>query len=377
MFADMGIQPTTLDASLILATQSTDTIKPIATITSPTVGASFVEGQKVTITGTAQDFGGGIIAGVEISTRRRADLVEGDRPRELELQLDRPGQREPTRSWRARSMTASISETPSAGAAGNGQPAIDVEPVDTRQPTPRARRPRSTGTASNSASASRRPPAALSTASASTRDSTTSARTPSSLWTSTGTLLATGVSVGEADLGLADGDFLVPGAYRRPERPMSRPTTPTATIRRTTITSRRPTQNGLLKVLPRWRRLRLQHQSRCIPEPTAIEQRELLGRCRLHTRIPTRRRWQATIPVSRSARTEHWPISFAALLANDTRCERRSADHHRRRQRDERNSDARRADGQRHLHAERRLQRPGELLLYDFGRARRHRLRPT
>jgi hypothetical protein len=67
MFADMGIQPTTLDASLILATQSTDTAKPTATITSPTLGASFVEGQKVTIAGTAQDFGGGIIAGVEVS----------------------------------------------------------------------------------------------------------------------------------------------------------------------------------------------------------------------------------------------------------------------------------------------------------------------
>ncbi|RUL99615.1 DUF4082 domain-containing protein [Rhizobium chutanense] len=68
MFADMGIQPTTLDASLILATQSTDTLKPTSSVTSPIVGASFLEGQHVTITGTAQDFGGGIIAGVEVST---------------------------------------------------------------------------------------------------------------------------------------------------------------------------------------------------------------------------------------------------------------------------------------------------------------------
>lgn len=68
MFADMGIQPTTLDASLILATQSTDTLKPTSSITSPIIGASFLEGQHVTITGTAQDFGGGIIAGVEVST---------------------------------------------------------------------------------------------------------------------------------------------------------------------------------------------------------------------------------------------------------------------------------------------------------------------
>jgi Ca2+-binding RTX toxin-like protein len=67
MFADMGIQPGTLDASLILATQSTDTIKPTSTITSPTLGASFVEGQKVTVTGSAQDLGGGIVAGVEVS----------------------------------------------------------------------------------------------------------------------------------------------------------------------------------------------------------------------------------------------------------------------------------------------------------------------
>lgn len=68
MFADMGIQPQTLDASLIMATQTSDTLKPVSTITSPVFGASFVEGQRVTITGTAQDFGGGIIAGIEVST---------------------------------------------------------------------------------------------------------------------------------------------------------------------------------------------------------------------------------------------------------------------------------------------------------------------
>ncbi|HEY4202521.1 MAG TPA: DUF4082 domain-containing protein [Devosiaceae bacterium] len=67
MFADMGVQPTTLDASLILATQSTDFIAPTATVTSPAAGAAFVEGQKFTITGTAQDFGGGLVAGIEVS----------------------------------------------------------------------------------------------------------------------------------------------------------------------------------------------------------------------------------------------------------------------------------------------------------------------
>ncbi|KQO76311.1 Mo-co oxidoreductase dimerization domain protein [Rhizobium sp. Leaf262] len=67
MFADMGIQPTTLDVSLVLATASPDHIKPTSTIT-PGLGSSFVEGQHVSITGTARDLGGGIIAGVEVST---------------------------------------------------------------------------------------------------------------------------------------------------------------------------------------------------------------------------------------------------------------------------------------------------------------------
>jgi hypothetical protein len=68
MFADMGVQPATLQASLVLATQSTDFTKPISTITSPVLGASFVEGQRVTVSGTAVDFGGGVIAGIEVST---------------------------------------------------------------------------------------------------------------------------------------------------------------------------------------------------------------------------------------------------------------------------------------------------------------------
>ncbi|WP_353619938.1 DUF4082 domain-containing protein [Mesorhizobium sp. BR1-1-16] len=68
MFADMGIQPSTLDASLILASASTDFTKPTSAITSPNLGSVFLEGQHVTITGTAQDNGGGVIAGVEIST---------------------------------------------------------------------------------------------------------------------------------------------------------------------------------------------------------------------------------------------------------------------------------------------------------------------
>ena len=67
MFADMGVQPTTLQASLVLATQSTDHQAPVAIVVSPSAGTAFVEGQRFTITGTAQDLGGGRVAGIEVS----------------------------------------------------------------------------------------------------------------------------------------------------------------------------------------------------------------------------------------------------------------------------------------------------------------------
>jgi len=78
MFADMGVQPTTLDASLMLASQSTDHQAPVASVTSPQAGAAYTEGQRFTITGTAQDLGGGRVAGIEVSvdggtTWRKAD----------------------------------------------------------------------------------------------------------------------------------------------------------------------------------------------------------------------------------------------------------------------------------------------------------------
>ncbi|MCK1716791.1 DUF4082 domain-containing protein [Bradyrhizobium sp. 141] len=66
LFADMGVQPATLQANLTAATQSTDGTAPTSGITSLSA-ASVVEGQSITVTGTATD-AGGKIAGVEIST---------------------------------------------------------------------------------------------------------------------------------------------------------------------------------------------------------------------------------------------------------------------------------------------------------------------
>ena len=210
MFADMGIQPTTLDASLIMATQSTDTTKPTSTITSPTVGASFVEGQKVTITGTAQDFGGGIIAGVEISTDGGQSWwkATGRENWSYSWNVQASG----TYTIMSRAVDDSVNlGTPSAGVQvtvnlpstsslwtlrskpATSKPRYDRRPrVDTRRQASSRRR------------------ADLSTASVSTRDSTTSAQHVVDLWTSTGTLLASGVSVGESLSGWQTVNFSSP-----------------------------------------------------------------------------------------------------------------------------------------------------------------------
>ncbi|TGD95707.1 DUF4082 domain-containing protein [Methylobacterium nonmethylotrophicum] len=68
LLADMGIQPQTLDPALTPATASTDHTAPTSTLTAPTSGTSVAAFQTVTITGTAADTGGGVVAGVEVST---------------------------------------------------------------------------------------------------------------------------------------------------------------------------------------------------------------------------------------------------------------------------------------------------------------------
>jgi Domain of unknown function (DUF4082)/Bacterial Ig-like domain/Bacterial Ig domain len=68
ILADMGAQPTTLLSTLKPASASTDHLAPTATITSPVAGTTVSSGGTVTVTGTAVDSGGGRVAGVEVST---------------------------------------------------------------------------------------------------------------------------------------------------------------------------------------------------------------------------------------------------------------------------------------------------------------------
>ncbi len=68
LFADMGVQPETLQPGLVPATASTDITPPASAITSPAPGGQLQIAVPVTITGTAADAGGGAVGGVEIST---------------------------------------------------------------------------------------------------------------------------------------------------------------------------------------------------------------------------------------------------------------------------------------------------------------------
>ncbi|HXV60135.1 MAG TPA: N,N-dimethylformamidase beta subunit family domain-containing protein [Vicinamibacteria bacterium] len=66
LFADMGVQPSTLQPGLVLATPSTDETPPMSTIVWPEPGTVLSEGRH-RIRGRASDEGGGVVAGIEVS----------------------------------------------------------------------------------------------------------------------------------------------------------------------------------------------------------------------------------------------------------------------------------------------------------------------
>ncbi len=68
VLADMGVQPATKQGDLVAASASTDAIPPTSVITGPADGSTAPIGTTVTVTGTASDAGGGVVAGVEVST---------------------------------------------------------------------------------------------------------------------------------------------------------------------------------------------------------------------------------------------------------------------------------------------------------------------
>ncbi len=65
LFADMGVQPQTLQGNLVHALASTDNIPPTSTITAPSTGSSFPARSPISLTGTATD--AAVVAGIEVS----------------------------------------------------------------------------------------------------------------------------------------------------------------------------------------------------------------------------------------------------------------------------------------------------------------------
>jgi hypothetical protein len=67
LFTDMGLTAAT-PASGLIVSAATDTQAPTVTITSPAAGTTAPNGSAVTVQGTATDLGGGKVAAVEVST---------------------------------------------------------------------------------------------------------------------------------------------------------------------------------------------------------------------------------------------------------------------------------------------------------------------
>ena len=65
LFADMGVQPATMQPDLVAATASTDDTAPTSSIDMTSVAGSV--GSVMTIRGSASDRGGGVVAAVELS----------------------------------------------------------------------------------------------------------------------------------------------------------------------------------------------------------------------------------------------------------------------------------------------------------------------
>ncbi|MEB3044870.1 DUF4082 domain-containing protein [Rhizobium mulingense] len=111
LLADMGIQPGTLQSGLVAATASSDHTAPTSLITVP---ATATVGSTVTITGTASDAGGGVIAAVEVSTDNGASWhpATGDENWTYTWSPQTSG----TYTIRSRAVDDNVNlETPSAG----------------------------------------------------------------------------------------------------------------------------------------------------------------------------------------------------------------------------------------------------------------------
>jgi Domain of unknown function (DUF4082)/Fibronectin type III domain/Bacterial Ig domain len=143
LLAEMGTQPGTLIAGLVAASKSTDTTPPTSTITSPTQGETVEDGSQVTVSGTATDTGGGVVAGVEVSsdagsTWHPANLTSAA-SQSVTWSYSWVAHGSPTTKIRSRAVDDSANlETPSAGVTVNVSCPCSIWGAGVTPPTPDA-----------------------------------------------------------------------------------------------------------------------------------------------------------------------------------------------------------------------------------------------
>jgi hypothetical protein len=125
LLADMGAQPTTLMPGRVAATASADVTPPVSSITSPAAGARESNGSTVTVSGTAADTGGGVVAGVEVSTDggttwHPATIAAASASTTWSYSWNVTGDAATTIKTRASDDSGNV-ETPSAGVIVNAQ----------------------------------------------------------------------------------------------------------------------------------------------------------------------------------------------------------------------------------------------------------------
>ena len=120
LFADMGAQPGDAAVRAGAARRSRPTpLRRPSTITSPAAGANVTDGTKVTITGTATDTGGGVVAGVEVSTDGGSTWHPAPRARPHGPTAGPCTAHRPRTSASARPTTAATSQPPAPAVTVN------------------------------------------------------------------------------------------------------------------------------------------------------------------------------------------------------------------------------------------------------------------
>ncbi|ROP36525.1 uncharacterized protein DUF4082 [Saccharothrix texasensis] len=206
LFADMTVQPTTLQGDLVAASASTDTTPPTAVVTSPANGATLVQQQKVVVSGTATDVGG-VVAAVEVSTDGGTSwrAAQGTANWTFDWWPRQPGQR----TIRVRAVDDSLNtQSPAASVAVTVTPSASVRLFDPTD-VPSSLRSAESAALELGVRFSTNTPGSATAVRFYKNLHMTGAHT-AHLWSADGTLLATAAFTGETASGWQQANFAAP-----------------------------------------------------------------------------------------------------------------------------------------------------------------------